>query len=166
LQELLAPDNVRFFANDWSRIGSKATLASALHEIAHIREEILLGIPCKPSIAERMSWAAGRKTQKKEDRAYSLMGIFDIYMPIIYGEGGNSFRRLQLEIMRFSNDKTIFAWHRRSIPIPERTAYWYLSQMLSCGTLSIHSSISIAHHLSTVCSIPQGGTASFRVSAS
>ena len=124
LQELIAPSNVYFFAHDWSRIGSKATWVSVLHEITRIREEVLLGSqpPRKSSIAERMSWAVGRKTKKIEDRAYSLMGIFEIHMPIIYGEGEKAFRRLQLEIMKSSNDQTIFAW-RDSLdhPHPLRT---------------------------------------------
>ncbi|KAG0704135.1 heterokaryon incompatibility protein-domain-containing protein [Suillus ampliporus] len=110
LQELIAPDNVYFFDKDWIKIGSKATFASILHKITHIRRDILLGNPCTPSIAEKMSWAAGRETQKIEDRAYSLMGLFDIHMPIIYGEGEKAFRRLQLEIMKSSDDQTIFAW--------------------------------------------------------
>lgn len=121
LQELLAPDNVYFFAKNWSRIGSKATWASTLHKITHIREKILLGIPCDPSIAERMSWAVGRKTEKIEDRAYSLMGLFGIHMPIIYGEGEKAFRRLQLEIMKSSDDQTIFAWlDSMDFPHPSR----------------------------------------------
>ncbi|OAX36901.1 HET-domain-containing protein [Rhizopogon vinicolor AM-OR11-026] len=121
LQELLAPDIVYFFARDWSRIGSKATWVSTLHIITRIRKEILLGIPCSPSIAERMSWAVGRKTQKMEDRAYSLMGIFGIHMPVIYGEGEKAFRRLQLEIMQSSDDQTIFAWHNSlDYPPPSR----------------------------------------------
>lgn len=122
LQELIAPDNVYFFARNWSKIGSKATWASTLHEITHIREKILLGIPCDPpSIAERMSWAVGRKTQKIEDRAYSLMGLFGIHMSIIYGEGEKAFRRLQLEIMKSSDDQTIFAWlDSMEFPHPSR----------------------------------------------
>ncbi|KAG1740546.1 heterokaryon incompatibility protein-domain-containing protein [Suillus paluster] len=111
LQELIAPKTVCFFAKDWSKIGTKHEFASILHEITHIRQEVLLGRPCTLSIAERMSWAAGRVTYKKEDRAYSLMGLFDIHMPIIYGEGEKAFRRLQLEIMKSSDDQTIFAWH-------------------------------------------------------
>ncbi|KAG2347123.1 HET-domain-containing protein [Suillus weaverae] len=111
LQELIAPDNVYFFNKDWIKIGSKATFAPILNKITRIRQDILLGNPCNPSIAEKMSWAAGRKTQKIEDRAYSLMGLFGIHMPIIYGEGDKAFRRLQLEIMKSSDDQTIFAWH-------------------------------------------------------
>ncbi|KAG1737497.1 heterokaryon incompatibility protein-domain-containing protein [Suillus paluster] len=111
LQELIAPDNVYFFDKNWVKIGSKATFASMLHRITHIRKDILLGNPCTSSIAEKMSWAAKRETQKIEDRAYSLMGLFGIHMPIIYGEGEKAFRRLQLEIIKSSDDQTIFAWH-------------------------------------------------------
>ncbi|KAG2035567.1 hypothetical protein BDR03DRAFT_962120 [Suillus americanus] len=111
LQELIAPDNIYFFNKDWIKIGSKATFAPILNKITHIRQDILLGNPCNPSIAEKMSWAAGRETQKIEDRAYSLMGLFGVHMPIIYGEREKAFRRLQLEIMKSSDDQTIFAWH-------------------------------------------------------
>ncbi|KAG2159391.1 heterokaryon incompatibility protein-domain-containing protein [Suillus bovinus] len=111
LQELIAPDNVYFFNKYWVKIGSKATFAPTLSKITRIRQDILLGDQYEPSIAEKMSWAAGRKTQRIEDRAYSLMGLFGIHMPIIYGEGDKAFRRLQLEIMKSSDDQTIFAWH-------------------------------------------------------
>ncbi|KAG1752154.1 heterokaryon incompatibility protein-domain-containing protein [Suillus lakei] len=122
LQELIAPDIVYFFDENWNKIGSKTTFASILHEITGIRKDILIGKshPRTTSIAERMSWAAKRKTQKVEDRAYSLMGLFDIHMPIIYGEGEKAFKRLQLEIMKLSDDQTIFAWHRGVLaPTPE-----------------------------------------------
>jgi ankyrin repeat protein len=62
------------------------------------------------SIAQRMSWAAERKTTRIEDMAYCLMGIFDINMPLIYGEGENAFLRLQEEIMKLSDDHSLFAW--------------------------------------------------------
>ncbi|KAF4914240.1 Vegetative incompatibility protein HET-E-1 [Colletotrichum viniferum] len=57
-----------------------------------------------------MSWAATRDTTRVEDRAYSLLGIFDINMPMIYGEGDKAFRRLQEEIARETNDLSLFAW--------------------------------------------------------
>ncbi|TFK85735.1 hypothetical protein K466DRAFT_600914 [Polyporus arcularius HHB13444] len=65
------------------------------------------------SIAQRMSWAAHRATTRPEDEAYCLMGIFDINMPTLYGEGRNAFRRLQEEIMRKSIDTSLFAWSVR-----------------------------------------------------
>jgi len=57
-----------------------------------------------------MSWAANRTTTRVEDRAYSLMGLLDMNMPMLYGEGKKAFQRLQLEIIRASNDQSIFAW--------------------------------------------------------
>ena len=57
-----------------------------------------------------MSWAANRFTKKVEDRAYSLMGLFGVNMPLLYGERESAFLRLQEEIMKGSNDHSIFAW--------------------------------------------------------
>lgn len=62
------------------------------------------------SLAQRMSWAATRETTRIEDEAYSLLGIFDVNMPLIYGEGRKAFLRLQEEIVRRSRDQSIFAW--------------------------------------------------------
>jgi hypothetical protein len=62
------------------------------------------------SVAARMSWAAHRTTKRSEDMTYCLLGIFDVNMPLIYGEGTRAFPRLQEEIIKRSNDLTIFAW--------------------------------------------------------
>ncbi len=63
------------------------------------------------SIANRMSWAANRDATRAEDIAYSLFGIFDVHMPLLYGEGlPKAFRRLQEEIMKYLDDHTLFAW--------------------------------------------------------
>lgn len=61
-----------------------------------------------------MSWAAGRNTTRVEDAAYCLMGIFDINMPLLYGEGDKAFFRLQEEIVKVSDDHTLFAWRARN----------------------------------------------------
>ncbi|KAI0699746.1 hypothetical protein C8T65DRAFT_659000 [Cerioporus squamosus] len=68
-------------------------------------------------VAKRMSWAARRETTRVEDEAYALMGIFDVNIPTIYGEGRRAFRRLQEEIMKNSADHTLFAWGP-SLPFP------------------------------------------------
>lgn len=57
-----------------------------------------------------MSWASERSTSRTEDTAYSLMGLFNVFMPMLYGEGDRAFIRLQEEIMKQSEDYTIFAW--------------------------------------------------------
>ena len=64
----------------------------------------------QPCVAQTMSWAANRMTTRIEDRAYSLMGLLGVNMPMLYGEGKKAFHRLQLEIIRTSNDQSIFAW--------------------------------------------------------
>jgi hypothetical protein len=111
LQELIGPSNVIFFASDWTRIGTKDTLSSVIFRITSIPERFLLGDDLrKASVAQRMSWAAKRKTTKEEDIAYCLLGIFNIQMPLIYGERKGAFRRLQEEIIKVSDDQSIFAW--------------------------------------------------------
>lgn len=57
-----------------------------------------------------MSWASRRETTRTEDMAYCLMGIFEVNMPLLYGEGNRAFFRLQEEIMKHSNDHSLFAW--------------------------------------------------------
>lgn len=87
LQELLAPDIVEFYTADWSIIGTRSSLQSEIASITGINEMVLSGDsnPLNCSVAERMSWAARRLTTRVEDRAYSLLGIFDVNMPLIYG---------------------------------------------------------------------------------
>ncbi|KAJ6213447.1 heterokaryon incompatibility protein-domain-containing protein [Bipolaris maydis] len=100
LQELLAPPSVEFFSQEGTRLGDKRSLERQIHEITGIATLALRGAPLEDfSIEERLSWAKSRRTTRKEDKAYSLLGIFGIYMPLIYGEGeDHAFRRLQEEI--------------------------------------------------------------------
>ncbi|KAI1460038.1 HET-domain-containing protein [Annulohypoxylon moriforme] len=111
LQELISPKNVSFFSNSWSLLEVRSNIGTLLEEITSIPFAVLweFGINYF-SIAQRMCWAAKRKTTMKEDIAYCLLGIFDINMPLLYGEGDKAFRRLQEEIIRRSTDQTIFVW--------------------------------------------------------
>ncbi|KAI9058581.1 HET-domain-containing protein [Trametes sanguinea] len=115
LQELIAPKHVLFLSRDWTPFGTKASLASALAEITGIDNQVLTHAvsPESFSVAQRMSWAARRVTTRVEDRAYSLLGLFGIHMPTIYGEGRGAFLRLQEEIMKRIPDQTLFAWGTR-----------------------------------------------------
>ncbi|KAI0369028.1 HET-domain-containing protein, partial [Pilatotrama ljubarskyi] len=119
LQELIAPHaDMVFLAKDWTVIGGRDELVTLLEEITTVRREVLsntaggrLKAIEATSVAQRMAWAATRETTRPEDRAYALMGIFRVNMPIIYGETGKrASRRLQLEIIRQSPDQTIFAY--------------------------------------------------------
>ena len=100
LQELLAPCSVEFFSQEGKQLGDKRTLKQLIHEITGIAVPAFQGTPLREfGIEERLSWATGRQTTRKEDKAYSLLGMFGIYMPLIYGEGEeNAFRRLHEEI--------------------------------------------------------------------
>jgi len=97
LQELLAPSSVEFFSSDGQRIGDKKSLESLLHDMTGISISALRGTPlCEFTELERMSWMEQRQTKHAEDKAYALLGIFDIQMPLIYGEGQrNAFYRLR-----------------------------------------------------------------------
>ena len=117
LQELLAPTDVVFYDTNWKNVGTKAGLATVISEITRVREEILVdGLhQHDASLAEKMSWAADRQTSREEDRAYSLLGLFDINMPPIYGEGSQAFIRLQEQIMHTTTDHSIFTWQMGSV---------------------------------------------------
>ncbi|KAI0403472.1 heterokaryon incompatibility protein-domain-containing protein [Xylaria palmicola] len=124
LQELLAPSAVIFYAVDWVSIGSRHDLADIIAKITHIDIRFFAsGNFDDFSIAQRMSWASHRQTTRVEDQAYCLLGLFGVNMPLLYGEGEQAFVRLQQEIMKESDDQTIFAWDsnelsRFSVPQP------------------------------------------------
>jgi hypothetical protein len=139
LQELLASRYCVFFTATWDVVGHKhhfrasrcqctkdegeqqrthlawgPDLIEDLVRITRIDENILncaRGVH-GASIAQRMSWASGRATTRLEDRAYSLIGIFDVNMPLLYGEGPGAFQRLQEEIIRTTHDTSIFCFRK------------------------------------------------------
>jgi hypothetical protein len=106
LQELLAPEIVVFYNHDWAEIGTKASMDDLISSITHIEAPFLTGTNDVKSacVAQKMSWASRRKTTRLEDTAYCLMGLFDVHMPLLYGEGKKAFYRLQLEIIKDSSD--------------------------------------------------------------
>jgi hypothetical protein len=109
LQELLAPEVVIFYDRDWKEIGTKLSLSRVISAITGIRPSDMVQYG-NVNVAVKMSWASKRQTTRIEDIAYCLMGLFGVQMPLLYGEGKNAFLRLQLEILKVSDDETIFAW--------------------------------------------------------
>jgi hypothetical protein len=107
LQELLAPKQLVFYNKDWGHLGTKFGLKWIVSEITGIRD---MENFMNASVAQKLSWASNRETTRVEDRAYSLFGLFGVNLPPLYGEGQNAFLRLQLEILRTSDDESIFAW--------------------------------------------------------
>jgi hypothetical protein len=104
LQELLAPRSVEFFSRERTRLGDKTSLKQHIHEITNIAVPALQGGQLSQfPVDERLSWIECRQTKLEEDQAYSLLGIFSVHMPLIYGEGrDNAFRRLREEIEKCS----------------------------------------------------------------
>lgn len=112
LQELLAPREMQFYDKEWNEFGTKSTLAHQLQEASGIDAEYLRGEKhfSNACIATRMSWMANRTTEREEDMAYSMLGIFDINMTPQYGEGMRAFMRLQKILLSNLLDESLFAW--------------------------------------------------------
>lgn len=117
LQELIAPPALELYDCCWKSIGTRDEMAPVLEEITGIPRVILRRpqersprrlLSCY-SAASKMSWAANRKTTRPEDEAYCLMGLFNVNMPLLYGEGRKAFLRLQEEIIRTTSDQSILA---------------------------------------------------------
>ncbi|KAI0112533.1 HET-domain-containing protein [Nemania sp. FL0031] len=138
LQELLAPSQLRFYDLNWNSIGEMTEnsriceLISSIASIppAFLTKETPISQAC---VAKRMSWAARRTTTRPEDIAYCLLGIFDINMPLLYGEGAKAFIRLQKEIIRNTNDDSTLAWGGLSPHVPDA-----ISNYLASGALATH----------------------------
>ena len=109
LQELLAPTSVEFFSRHDKRLGDKRSLKRQIHEITGIPILALEEAPLSQfGVDERLSWAENRQTTRGEDKAYSLLGMFGIYLPLIYGEGReHAFKRLKKEIQNSLTGKYI-----------------------------------------------------------
>jgi hypothetical protein len=136
LQELVAPAIVWFYDSSWKYLGSKRELESVLVKITSIDADVLMhGNFEAVSIARRMSWAAKRQTSRIEDQAYCLLGIFDVNMPLLYGEGMKAFTRLQEEIIKTSDDQSLFAW---GLPEKCKTMHQYLADTPSPDLGQMH----------------------------
>lgn len=128
LQELLAPKHLVFCNARWAILGCRnmpehsphfekfygPSLIDTVAYTTGIRRAYLRGGAAsalnQASIGERLSWAAKRKTTRKEDEAYCLLGILQLNMPLLYGEKEKAFFRLQQAVMQQSTDKSLFAW--------------------------------------------------------
>lgn len=169
LQELIAPTNVHFMDQSWKPLGSRSSLEAYIskrtkihshlmkegqlfefdrntsnHDLRANRDSRWLG---RYSMAQRMSWAASRQTTRVEDRAYSLLGILGVSMPLLYGEGRKSFIRLQEEILRSNRsvfpDLSLLLWEVPKEHDQDRSREEYFQCLLanspdafsSCGNL-------------------------------
>lgn len=133
VQDLLAPSRLFFYDRDWHFIGERDDLAQHISSVNRMNEAVLTSM--RPgmlgrrtqlivltSVAEKMGWAAKRQTIGQEDLAYCLLGLFDVNMPLSYGEGGKAFMRHQVEIIRKGADESIFAWRREAADLSSSTS--------------------------------------------
>lgn len=128
LQELIAPASVSFFSKEGIRLGDKKSLQGLLHQTTGVPAKALLRDPRSHlglfSVEDRISWAKDRATKRKEDKAYSLLGIFDVQMSLRYGEGEeNAFKRLRRKIQKHADGKLN---HRTVL---KKSSIWANSQM-------------------------------------
>ncbi|KAE8137558.1 hypothetical protein BDV38DRAFT_271156 [Aspergillus pseudotamarii] len=118
-QELLALRKVKFFGSDWSLFGNRAELREEISKATGIDRMVL----CNGEVSNPNAFGHGdgeqlpslsidkAKSTRLEDMAYCLFGLFDVNMPLIYGESQKAFVRRQEEIMKRYNDHSIFAWN-------------------------------------------------------
>jgi hypothetical protein len=107
LQELIAPASVEFFSKEGKLLGSRTSLEHIIHDVTKIPVEVLRGQSLGDfGVEEKMSWVAGRTTTMKEDKVYCLLGLFRVFLPLIYGEGEEYARqRLSEEIQKRQNGR-------------------------------------------------------------
>ncbi|KAK5715277.1 hypothetical protein LTR17_016878 [Elasticomyces elasticus] len=151
LQEMLAPRSVHFYAYDWQFLGALYPMRLVVADITGI-PAVVLGREVALedcSIAQRLSWAAERETQKVEDMAYALLGILGVHLSLNYGEGMHAFVRLQEEILNRVDELSVLAWgiaepHRRSALLATSPA-----DFKDCGDVVVNSTTKCPEHWMT-----------------
>ncbi|KAG7151982.1 Vegetative incompatibility protein HET-E-1 like [Verticillium longisporum] len=116
LQELLAPHGLTFYDKNWTRLASRYDTADVISAMTGIKATYIRREHSVPAIVNFsiMYWASGRTTTRVEDMAYCLLGLFQVNMPLLYGEGRNAFRRLQMNFLDSDPDQSILCWREES----------------------------------------------------
>ncbi|KAI3331609.1 HET-domain-containing protein [Xylariaceae sp. AK1471] len=143
LQELIAPTSVEFYAGDWAPIGTKSERYDEISEITKINLDVLTHMePIDAfSAAERLSWAAHRQVTREEDETYCLLGIFEVNMPMLYGEGRHkAFIRLQEAIYSSTRDDSLFLFryspHENDQPLLADSPACFCQDPVPCSLCS------------------------------
>ena len=126
LQELLAPHSILFFTQDWSLYGDRVSthhkedtaVLAELAKVTNIPSHYLTEFhPGTGDARSRLQWASARRTTRPEDMAYSLFGVFNLHLPVLYGESKeNSLGRLLAEIISQSGDISVLDWVGEASP--------------------------------------------------
>ncbi|KIK17645.1 hypothetical protein PISMIDRAFT_42235, partial [Pisolithus microcarpus 441] len=120
LQELLAPKSVVFYTKTWSLYGNPTSLNHKMDDVVLEELKKVTGIerrflttfsPGLDDARSRLQWASQRTTTRAEDIAYSLFGIFNLHLPVMYGESAeNALGRLLAEVVSHSGDISVLDW--------------------------------------------------------
>ncbi|KAL4067391.1 hypothetical protein V8B97DRAFT_1975711 [Scleroderma yunnanense] len=120
LQELLAPPTMLFYTKDWTLYLNREStnhkkdpvVLQELERAASIASCYLTDFhPGMNDARLRLQWASGRRTTRPEDVAYSLFGIFDLHLPVLYGEAKEkALGRLLQEIISQSGNTSVLDW--------------------------------------------------------
>lgn len=95
-------------------------------------------------VAQKMSWASSRETTRGEDIAYCLMGLFEVNMPLLYGEGRRkAFFRLQREIIENTHDQSILAIDSFPQGEPRRALASHPNQFPNSGVIHFRPSLTM-----------------------
>jgi hypothetical protein len=136
-QEYIASEAVRFYTEDWrpylgldtfNHKESPRILSEMEQAMNLTRQELATLQPGLDRVRERLYLASTRQTTREEDIAYSLFGIFNVALSVIYGEGNQAIGRLLEYILTHSDNVTLLAWtgssgshHSYPPPISEST---------------------------------------------
>jgi tetratricopeptide (TPR) repeat protein len=117
LQELIAPAIVKFYSKEGRELGDKRSLETLIRDITGIPIQALRGNPFSDfNIAKRKEWAAQRHTTEQEDMVYCLIGLCEVSMPLLYGEGKEAAqKRLETAIKDFTQSNEIFSRLRSNL---------------------------------------------------
>ncbi|KAF7197441.1 Vegetative incompatibility protein HET-E-1 [Pseudocercospora fuligena] len=146
LQELVASRRVLFYDMNGIEFGTKTSLVGQLSSITRVDVPYLDGTmsPQEASVACRMSWASYRRTSRPEDIAYCLLGLFDVNMPLLYGEGDRkAFVRLQGAIISQIDDESVFAWKSTDNETPRGLLADHPNEFATSGNIIVDRTLRI-----------------------
>ncbi|KAF8546038.1 hypothetical protein OG21DRAFT_1428033, partial [Imleria badia] len=118
-QEYVAAQTVQFYTEDWEPYLGLAmfnhkespAIVTEMEQASGVSaQELAVLRPGLERVREKLFLASMRQTTLVEDTAYSLLGIFNVAIPVIYGEGDRAVGRLLEHILTGSGDVTILAW--------------------------------------------------------
>ncbi|KAI9571630.1 hypothetical protein HD554DRAFT_1798183 [Boletus coccyginus] len=122
-QEYVASKVVQFYTEDWKPyLGldifnhkESPIILSEMEQAMNFATQELATLQLGLNRArEKLYLASRRETTREEDMAYSLFGIFNVAIPVIYGEGNQAVGRLLEHILSRSVDVSLLAWTERS----------------------------------------------------